>query len=217
MTPSEQLPAIDACIDLYTRLYDRHGRAAFDPESLSRRSADGDEEPPGDESLPRLLDLLVAYGLLDRTREGRYRVRCAPDERLDRWQARTATRVETLHGLVPRTTSGSPGRSPSGSGGGRETLRHAGDEFASVRVTGADDLDSVTIALREALAEAPSAVGVVLRSPGDLAADVQRLADELPSGVEVDDETWSFEKATTDLVGEDKDHLDFRLFLRETT
>lgn len=217
MSPPETFPAIDACIDLYVTVHDRYGMDAFDPDDLSRRSCtrdDGTNLPADTRSLTRRLDLLVAYGLLERRDDGRYRVRCAPEEGLDRWRIDATNRIEALYRRVHRAM-GTSGDDPD-DGGGRAQLRHDGAVFAGIRVSKPGDLDSAPSTVRAVLDEHPECAGIVFRSPGELAAEVQRFADELcdPSAAMVKGRT--FEKETTELVGDHKDDLEFRLFLRET-
>lgn len=216
MPTTETLPAIDDCIDLYVQVHDLYGADVFDPDDMSRRvrtRVAGTDLPTDVRSLTRLLDLLCAYGLLDRHHDGRYQVRCAPDESLDRWRAKTATRVESLHHRVDRATN--PARDEPTGDSGRATLRHEGDAFASVRVSHPGDLDSARADIPTAMDEHPECAGIVLRSPGELAAAVQRFADELCDPEATASGVSAFEKVTTDLVGDDKNDLEFRLFLRE--
>lgn len=208
MASNQTLPAIDDCIDLYIQIHDDFGTEAFAPEEVAARV---DDLSADEHSLVRLLNLLVAYGLLDRNDDGQYRVRCAPNESLDRWRAAATSRVEFLHRLVQRTTI--PESATDDAGG--DSLRYEGDAFASVYVDDAGDLDSAETAIENALAEQPECVGIVLRSPGDVAAEVQRFADRLREN-NITTADRSFEKEMTDLVGDDKDNLEFRLFLRET-
>jgi hypothetical protein len=215
MPTTETLPAVDACIDLYVRIYDCLGDEEFAPDELAdlviAREGERTASDAG-RSTDQLLDLLVAYGLLSH-RDGCYRVRCAPDETLDRWRAKATARAELLHRSVEQ--AGEPSRTEPSDGADRAVLTHDGDAFARVRLADADDLTTAETRLSAALDSCHDCVGVVLCAPGELAAEVQRFADR-----QCDSETGSrrdrsFEKATTDLVGEDKNHLEFRLFLRE--
>lgn len=218
MPPPETLPAIETCVDLYVEICDSYGTDVFDPESLSQRlgSREGGTDLPADvRSLIRLLDLLAAYGLLLRHPDGRYRVQCAPDEDLDRWRVNAVDRIESLYRRVQRATGSSPDGSTDDSD--PEQLRRAGVTFASLRVTDPTDLDSARTTVRTVLDERPECAGIVLRSPGELAAEVQRFADELCESQSTATGGRAFEKEATELVGDHKDDLEFRLFLRETT
>lgn len=217
MPTTETLPAIDSCIDLYVQVHDLYGAGAFDTDDLSRRLStldDGTALPTDVEPLTRLLNLLCAYGLLNRHRDGRYRVRCAPDESLDRWQAKTATRVESLYQRVHRTMN--PSRDKPTGDSGRTALWHDGYAFASIHVTDSADLNSAQTSIQTAIDEHPECAGIVLRSPGELAAEVQRFADGLCEPAATASGERAFEKVTTDLVGDDKNDLEFRLFLCDT-
>jgi hypothetical protein len=213
MTLPETFPQIENCIDLYLAIHDRYGTEMFHPDALAGWLDTHDSvDLPAD---VHFLDLLVAYGLLARHHDGRYRVRCAPDEDLDRWRTKAAIRVESLYQRVHRVT----GSSPTGSTDehGRERLQHDGEAFVSLRVTHPDDLDSTSATLRTVLDEHPECVGIVFRSPGELAAEVQRFTDGLCDLSMTATGERTFEKVTTELVGDHKDDLEFRLFLRETT
>ncbi|MFB6102171.1 MAG: hypothetical protein ABEJ73_06355 [Haloplanus sp.] len=209
--PNSTLPAIDDCLDIYRRIYDHFGTAAFSPERLAD-ALDPDARASDGRSLTHLLDLLVAYGLLERRGRERYRIRCAPDESLDRWRTVAVSRTRRLHRLVDGTVPFSDGSVSQVD----DALSHGGETFASVPVDHPDDFDAVETAVVGRFDARPACAGVVLRSPGDLAAAVQRFADRLcDRGVAHRD--WAFEKATTDLVGAQKNDLEFRLFLRVTT
>lgn len=213
MPDSETLPDFHNCIDLYLQIHDLYGTDVFDPEDLSRRlnlRDTGSDLPTDVRPLTRLLDLLSAYGLLDRHRDSRYGVRCEPDESLDRWRAKTATRVESLYQRVHQTTSSSRDE-PTGASG-REELWNDGDAFVSVRVADTTDLESVQTAMEEH----PECAGVVLRSSGELAAEIQRFADGLCEPAATVGGEHAFEKVATNLIGDDKNNLEFRLFLRDT-
>jgi hypothetical protein len=202
MVTGDELPVIDDCLDLYLQIHERFGTSTFRPERLAEDAADVDRP------LTHLLDLLVAYGLLDRRADGQYRIRCAPDDDLDRWRTAADSRAERLHRLVGRESDGAPVAA--------DLLTHEGGTFVSVHVGPDADFDAVETALVDALTVRASRDGVVVRSPGDLAADVQRFADRLcDRGVEARD--WRFEKVATDLIGAGKDDLEFRLFLSVTT
>jgi hypothetical protein len=200
MPGTDTLPAVDDCVDLYLRIHDHFGTTAFSPNRLAD-SIDHDDADDG-RSLAHLLELLVAYGLLDRPATDRFRIRCAPDDELEQWRAATIARTERLRRLVD-------GRADTPTGD--DTLSHDGATFTSVRVDADADFDAVERAIAESAAAARD--GVVLRSPGDFAAAVQQFADRVcERGIPSRD--WRFEKVTTDLVGDRKDALEFRLYLR---
>lgn len=217
MPTTETLPEIDRCVDLFLRIHDFYGEDTFGPDELSQRLGDCDDEtrlPAETHSLTRLLNLLTAYGLLDRRIDGHYQVRCVPDEEVDRWRARAVTRVDTLYQRVRGTATSSEDERTDGPG--PETIRHDGEPFVSVFLRDAADFDAARTTVRNAMEDYPDYAGVVLRSPAELAAKVQRFADELCDPAATPDENRRFEKVTTDLVGADKDDLEFRLFLCET-
>lgn len=202
------LPAIDDCIEVYLTA---HAAFGDEPFSTTDLTAHVDEHDFPEHDRERLLTLLVAYGLLEQFDGEQYRIRCLPDERVARWRDRSLERAETLHRLVAEST---PRR-----GGALETatelVRRDGDVFASVFVFDHDDLESVTATALPALSR-DDVTGIVLRTPGDAAGHVQQLADRLCSP-EITDRTdleRPLEKGASDVVGDSKDHLEFRLFLR---
>ncbi len=217
MPAGDSLPAIDGCIELYLAIDDAFDTASFDLDDLDRAlSPTGpDGVSSRDRERRRRLDLLVAYGLLTRTDDGAYRVRCVSDAGVAEWERKAAARARELHRRTRRRATA--GRPSAGESSDRTpTVVHAGEEFRSVFVDGDTDFDSVVATLAARGDDAESA-GVVFRAPGEAANRVQRLADRL-----CDDETAAettltdrFEKTHTDLVGEDKDALEFRLFLRK--
>lgn len=212
MSLTRTLPAIDDCIDLYLAVSDRYGDEAFRPSGLSPGLGDGDEAASSDDdSTVRRLELLCAYGLLDRRADGTYEVRCAPGDSLEHWRASYEPRIETLYRLVEESK-----RSPSAERSGGDdsaSLWLDGDAFARIRISGEPDEGSTRRRVRSLLEARPSVDGVVLCSPGERAATVQRIADEL-CGAETAEGVPPLEKETTELAGADKDRLEFRLFLR---
>ncbi|TYL36913.1 hypothetical protein CV102_19320 [Natronococcus pandeyae] len=210
MTTLESLPAIESCLETYRVAY-----ASFDERPFSTAElADHEDGPESSASdLEYRLTLLVAYGLVDRIDDDRYRVRCSPDESPARWRERAAERAETLHRLItastatqrPATAEPDPGR-----------LKRDDDTFASVFVGGHDDVDSVATAAATALDGGDALAGIVLRTSGARADRAQRIADHLcaPEITDRTDLDSSFEKGFSDVVGDSKDELEFRLFLR---
>lgn len=220
MSAADSLPAIDGCIDLYLAVADAFGAESFDLDDLGRALPPVDRPdgvgPPDRDRERRLLDLLVAYGLLDRTGDGAYRVRCAPDGDASEWESRAAARARELHRRTRRRATVRR-RSTDESSGRAPTVAHDGEEFRSVFVDRDTDLESVVAALSPRRDDATESAGVVFRAPGEAANRAQRLADALcEDGATAETPLRGrFEKTHTDLVGEDKDSLEFRLFMRE--
>lgn len=193
---TDSLPALDACVRLHATAHERFGTDPFAPDAID------DPDEGRDRPLSARLDLSVAYGLLDRTGDGRYRVRCPPDAPHERWRDRYEERADALYQRVARTD-------------GADRITHEGEQYRDVRVPDGTSLDPVADAVAASTPENGSAAGVVLRSSPEFADRVQRMADDLtdPSGAG-GDLPARYEKEGTDLVGDHKDSLEFRLFLR---
>ncbi|ELY64037.1 hypothetical protein [Natronococcus jeotgali] len=198
------LPRLEGVLELYAAAVDRYGTDRFTAAQARR-------ELPVDAS-SRLLELAVAYGLLEFDGDGdAYAVRIEPDAPIEEWRSSAIERAERLRTAAIDRTDGN-GRAEDGV----ETLTRGSRRFASVAVGDDPSLEPVV----ERLAALPleEFAGVVLRSPGEGASAVQRLADRLcePS---ITDETGlegRFRKEATDVVGADKNDLEFRLFLERT-
>jgi hypothetical protein len=195
------LPQLDACLDLSETAYSQHGTESFAATDLEWDAADAEKE--------HLLELAVAYGLLsfDRTV---YRLTCAPDAPAERWEtaiddrAGRVKRAITNHFDSPDTHSETAERAP---------LTYEGEEYASVTVEEVDEFEAVVEAV--SAVELVEWAGVVLRSPGEYANEVQRFADRLCDASELADVPFSapFTKEYSDVRGTDKDELEFRVFL----
>lgn len=209
MVTSTTLPAIEDCIELYLAT-----EAAFGDDPFSVADLTGTDIDLSDSDLEELLTLLVAYGLVDRI-DDRYRLRCVPNESISRWRERSAERAEALYRLIRdrrRTDRNTTNESDV------ELLERDGKSFVSVFVFERDDVESVATAAANALARNDSVTGIVLRSSGQRADHVQQLADRLCT-TDVVERTRlesSFEKGFSDVVGDSKDALEFRLFLWTT-
>ncbi|WP_323173531.1 hypothetical protein [Natrialba sp. PRR66] len=204
------LPAIDRCIETYLAAH-----AAFDDSPFSAlEHADHEDGLESSESdIEHRLTLLVAYGLVEQIDDDRYRIRCAPDESTTRWQERAAERAETLHRLITDPTANR--RTPTDELD-TELLTQDDDTFVSVFVFDHDDVDSVAATAATALHRGDALSGVVLRTSGVRSGHVQRIADQLcaPDITDRTDLESTFKKGFSDVVGESKDELEFRLFLR---
>ncbi len=208
MTTGTSLPTIDDCLEAYLTAYAAFGEDPFSSSDLADRVDEIDmSEPDG----AHRLELLVAYGLVDRIGDDRYRIRCRPDESAAQWQERAAERAATVRRLVAGRMAdrGTPADDS-------DLLSHDGEPFASVFVSEGDDVETVATMAATALARDDSLAGIVLRGAGSRADHLQRIGDELCDSavVERTDLERSFEKEGTDLVGESKDALEFRSFLR---
>lgn len=196
------LPRLEDALELYAAAVDRYGTDRFTAAQARRKL-------PNDAS-SGLLELAVAYGLLEFDGDA-YAVRIEPDAPIEEWRSGAIERAERLRAAAIDRTDGN-GRAEEGV----ETLTHGSRGFASVAV--GDDPSLEPIVERLVALPLEEFAGIVLRSPGERASAVQRLADRLcePS---ITDETRleeRFRKEATDVVGADKNDLEFRLFLERT-
>ncbi|WP_124179679.1 hypothetical protein [Natrarchaeobius halalkaliphilus] len=232
MCSSTSLPRIDDCLELYLIVTDRHGTSTFTRDDINQYRHIEDVES--------LLELGVAYGLFA-VDSSQYRIRCEPDASRADWQEATTERATTIQRTISNRLesmrgSGAVNGSVAATGSkttvdsdtttdsvrtelqrddGREVLQHESDRYTSVFVSESDGFDAVF----EALVSVPvdDCAGVVLRAPGEYASHVQRFADRLCTNSIVDESSLStsYRKEYSDVVGDDKNELEFRLFLRE--
>lgn len=203
METETTLPHFDICLDLYRTAYDQHGTDPFTSDQLAWDSPRKD--------CSHILDLSVAYGLLafDGTE---YRLRGGPEADENQWGAVLEAHGHTVEQSLLDTLGTAHGsdRTQSNSDG----LTRDGRQFASVFVAESDDFDAVADTV--GTVDLTEWDGVVLRSPGDYANEVQRFADRL-SDESVTAElpfSRSLRKETSDVAGTDKDSLEFRLYMR---
>jgi hypothetical protein len=190
-------PRLEDCVDLYLAAHDRYGTDEFTAEQATAELAAASE---------RLLELAVAYGLVEYDGTA-YRVARTPDADADRWTAALTDRADRLRRAI---TDRRAGRASTGRDA--VTVPFEDRQFASVFVGEDEGFEAVVDAV--ASLDVGDRDGVVLRSPGQNANAVQRIADRLcdatPEGTPL---AASFQKEGTDVVGADKNELEFRLFL----
>jgi hypothetical protein len=231
MSTSSSLPALDQCVDVYAAVWRRYGDDPFTVDALlSEFEGPQYGIDPATVDVPRHLDLLTAYGLLDRDDEG-YRLRCRPDEDVDAWQERQVGRVERLHDAV-RTAREEGALADAGETGESAFARYRGERYAPVAFADVDDDADLVAFATEALSGDERVAGVVVRAPGTDAREVQDLGDRLDAAAVTpdsmpDDSTPAestpdasldspvkFEKVGSTVRGDDADDLEFRLYLR---
>lgn len=207
---TDEFPRLDDCADLYVTAYRSFGLDAFNAEQIGLNR---DEDQIED-----ILDFAIAYGLLERD-EGQYRVRIAPDASADRWETLAIERTQSIRQVVvDRSTGAGPDRPDDEGGGGdasdENVIHHDGRRYASVFVTDSDDFDSVITDVATTM-RTSGTDGIVLRSAAELANRVQRFADRLCDADAVTGDPLSepLQKVGSDVEGEDKDTLEFRLFV----
>jgi len=184
--PTNQFPWIEDCIELYQHAYERHGTTRFTAEHL-------------DCERDRILEMAVAYGLLSWDGVS-YCVSVAPTDSTQSWHTLFRQRADRVSEKV------------SEEGLGAEQRRTESDTAETVFISDSDDLGTVIESFHSfSLCEGDE---VILRSAGEQANTAQRIADQLcdPSGT--DDCLNDFQKEFTDVVGDNKDDLEFRVCLR---
>lgn len=195
-------PRLDECITLYQDAYAEHGTDPFAPDTVELDSSDTDRD--------RLFELSIAYGLL-RVKGETYQVTCPPDASGTRWETAITAHgdriVEALDESLDRQDA------PWDSDADRATLTYEGDEYASVTVEESDDFAAVVEAV--AAVKLAQWAGVVLRSPGEYANEVQRFADRLgdPSALADTPLSSPLSKEYSDVTGTSKNELEFQIFL----
>lgn len=217
----EPLPKAAACIETYTDVWAEFGASDFDLDDLVGRLIERDShDRPSRSDLQARLDLLVASGLLRWDGRERFQVWCKPDESVADWNAKVAPRIEEVHDRVREAMArrDRPGTSATSE---EELLEYGGETYASTFVdVERPAFDEQLAAVVDALdsESAHELAGVVFRTPGDNAAPVQRLADRFCDADAVAELScpYRFEKETSSVVGNDTDHLEYRLFLRAT-
>ncbi|MDG5819961.1 hypothetical protein [Natronococcus sp. A-GB7] len=194
-----ELPRLEDCLELYAAAVERYGSEPFTAARAKRELAGTPSQ--------RLLALAVAYGLFEFDGDA-YAVRVEPDEPERAWRTNAVDRAERI-----RTAAVERATQRMGGTDGVRALTHDSKRFASVAVDEPAELEGILDRLEGVPLEEYD--GIVLRSPGERANAVQRLADRLcePSVTDESDLSRPFQKEYTDVVGDDKNELEFRLFL----
>lgn len=208
MATPNSLPAVDRCLRLYLTAFVVFGDNPFSPAELVNSSA---YRNATNADVDQLLDLLVAYGLVAATDDGQYRIRCRPDEDVAQWRKRAAARGERLHELVEEERETHRFVTDESD---QEPLRYSDELYASLFIIERDTVETIVETVPDAFDSSRNVVGIVLRSPADTAGHVQRIADELCDKARGADRRYTFEKEYSDVVGDHKNDLEFRLFLR---
>lgn len=204
----------DDCLALYLHTWELLDDQAFTSAEVVERLVNHDrniEYITQEDEPERHLNLLVAYGLLDRMDDGRYRIRCAPDDDLESWQERQAIRTEAIYQYVQRQQADRPM-----TGERSDHLQRHGATFTDVFIDAEIGFAELIAQIAASMEDTSDIDGVVLRAPAELTGHVQQLADDLCDREGTDDaDRGPFEKITADVVGEHKDDLEYRLYLRE--
>ncbi|WP_327053693.1 hypothetical protein [Halomicrococcus gelatinilyticus] len=198
MSTSSSLPDLDEAVDCYLAVWRRYGDDPFTADALlSEFEAHQHGIDPATVDVPAALDLLTAYGLLDRE-DGEYWVRCRPDEDVDAWLEQQERRIERLHRAVRTAREESP---DAGNGGSEQYL---GEQYAPVAFDDVDDAADLLARATESLSGDERAARLVVRAPGTAAGEVQDVVDR----------SERLEKVGSAVEGDDPDDLEFRMYLR---
>lgn len=215
MSVPTSLPSVDECASLYRQISRDFPDDWFTVEELRVRLLQGgyDDHSEERDDLGYLLSLLVAYGLLDRDEQDRYRVRCKPGESSARWHARIEPNVEAIHRSVHESDGTERPSLPRGGGGSR--IPHGGATYREIAVESDTEFPDLLAELTTVLERNPDLANVVLTAPATEMGAVQRFADRLYDAEAMSETgcTHRFEKDDSDVVGEDKDDLEYRLYL----
>lgn len=177
--------------------HERHGTEWFTATQIDADAFEVDSD--------RLLDVSVAYGFLEFD-EPVYRIRVEPDAEADRWESALQEHTDQLVESIQQMNSdGSNSRTPE------DRLVHEGQTFASIAVSESDDFAKIRDSIQSLDSDHD---GIVLRSTAESANEVQRLADRLCTPSESTEPiSEPLQKMSSDVVGTDKNNLEFRLFL----
>lgn len=203
---------IEDSIGLYLRVSDIFGTHSFESDELIEQLTGDDVNHVTDgHEIEHHLDMLVEQGVLNRG-DGQYRVRCTPDEDLSTWRKRTCS-AETIYRLVQQVKRQQKGES---NGNAVEIFEYEGEAFVSILADEKTTLPDLVTKTAGRLGQSPTYEGIVLRSPAAQLGHVQQLTDELCNDERIADTdlSYHFEKVASNIRGEHKDDLEYRLYLR---
>lgn len=203
-----------AHVELYLDIWERVGTDAWTVDRLRRADTTASEtDADGDgPDVETALETLLAAGLVGRLDEERYRIRLSPDETLDDWVDQTVARVSSLHERV-QSVRRDRERGAAPASLLDETVTFEGGTYLPVSVSTDATSAEVTRAVRSTLADQSDHDGVVLTSPAEAAAHVQRVADRLCNPDDGPPPSDDFEKVTSEVRGTNPDQLTYRLYL----
>lgn len=200
---SNELPRLEACLSLYSDIWDAFGTDRFEPDDLARHERATTRELRLPDDPRHHLELLVAYGLLDRINGSEFCIQCPPNE--PAWQDRFADRAEQLYSAVRAV---------------REKRARSGERCITYRERTYVWIDVAENATVETVANRIDAEmdrlrdGVVLCCPADQAGIAQSIADDLGDPNESGTiPPFAFEKVASEVTGRDTDALQFRLYI----
>lgn len=198
MPNKNDLPKLESCMRLLYTVHDHYRTEWFTATQIDSNAFEVDTK--------RLLDLSVAYGFIEFD-EPSYRLKIEPNAETDRWESALREHTDQLVESIQQIKS-----HDSTSRILTDELVHEEQTFASISVSESDDFESIIDSIQSLDSDRD---GIVLRSTAEYANEVQRLADRLctPSELTETPVSEQFQKELSDVVGNDKNDLEFRLFL----
>ncbi|MFC6964272.1 hypothetical protein [Halocatena marina] len=203
---------IEDSIGLYLRVLDIFGTDSFESDLLIEQLLEDDVSHVTDgHEIEHHLDVLVEQGVLNRG-DGQYRVRCTPEEDLSTWRERTCS-AETIYRLIHQAKRQREGEL---NGNAVEVFEYKGEAFVSILANEKTTLPDLVTTMTERLGQSSTYEGIVLRSPAAQLGHVQQLTDKLCNEKRIADTdlSYHFEKVASNIRGEHKDDLEYRLYLR---
>lgn len=215
MASDDSLPNIGECATLFHQVCRTFTDEWFTVEELCKllRQEKNDERSHEANDLDDFLDLLVAYGLLQRDAKHRYRIRCRPGESATEWHANVEPQIEAIHRHIH--TSERSGRTLVTSDKPKDVIPHKEETYLGIFIGEDTEFQELVTVLTELLKQDLDRASIVLRSNANEAATLQGIADRLhdPDVMAEKGCPYRFEKEDTEVVGEHKDDLEYRLFL----
>lgn len=220
MVTKHSSPDIEDCVTLYLDIWTLFEDRAFEPNELTEQLVEREREisyMPGHTEPERHLDVLVNHGLLTRD-DARYRIRCTPEEDVEAWRDELQSPPEAIHRLVQQAKRRreEERRQQEPLDGEWDTLERNGETFVSIDADEETDETDLVTAVANRLSDPPQYAGIVVRTPAIRTRHVQQLAEELcdADAMATAGLPYHFEKITSDVRGEHKDDLEYRLYLR---
>lgn len=207
-----ELPALETCVSLYVDVWEWFGEDRFETRDLAVELHERKRDSPAFDGRgpDRYLELLVAYGLLDRVGDDAYRVRCTPDDTELEWQDSFADRGERLYSAVYSMRDERPATDSND-----HLVTYRGRTYVSVPVDPDTEAGEVAGRVRVLHDDGELNGGIALRCRADEARNAQHVADAL-----IDGEVRlpvALEKVNSEVTGIDSDDLEFRLFVGPDT
>lgn len=202
MSGVKSIPKLSRCLQLYRRAYSQHG--------MDRFTASQVREDDSVEVTEHLLELAVAYGLLDWDGTS-FCVAVAPDLDPSEWRSNHGTVLDSICTEISQQLHRPPDP------GAKDKSHVETSSAPTLHVSQSDSAREILEQLKTLNIETGSTV--VLRAPGEDAAAVQRLTDRLYKMTDKEDRFFSgtIQKGSSSVVGSDKNSLEFEMRLEVTS